>query len=780
MKNLKKTNLVHLRSLISATAAGLCALGSQAFAETSTPQISAKGEIVTLSPFVVSGASVSGYQMDESTAGGRVRASTFETTQPVTVVTRSLIDDVGTSQVIDALKYVSGITQSSQSVGADRMEVRGFQVSNTGLIDGFQNGGLNHQDAAIFDRFEVVKGPNAIISPAGAPGGTVNLVTKSPQFGKNTLVSQLEAGSYDSNRANIDANQVLNKSVAIRVVLTGQDDDGYYHNYEHNFAGLAALTWRFGQSSEFTVKYLYHHTKDQNFVGIPIDPAAATATANPQQYPGLARDANIFNDDDIRSSEIRTLEALYTTKVLEGLSTRVAAQYNYENSWFNQFDTGLTGAAQGDYNPLTGAFVYGVLYNKNAPYDVIGTAAAPTPLYQRTTSGPLHFTGHTYRTAFQNDWVYEVKTDQFSSQTAAGYAYNRDHHPHDVSLYLIRSSANPATGLDTFNIFGPYIAPISGTILGRGPRADSSTDTTTRQLYANEVLKFFKNRLIVNGGLSQSWFKYHTIDRVTPARSYDTSFRGKLQKSYGAVIEPLANTVLYYGHSEVTNFSSAGLPPAPQTQDSKSDEFGVRQKFLDGRATVTVDYFTTAQNNFSVPNPANLDPARLGLPSLPSLFSDRKAHGWELEFNAAITKELSVVGNYTTFKNRDAHNVVFRGTAEQSSALWVKYDFKTGALKGFAAGVGVNYIAHRPGDNPKAGFTTASTTTNPIYYQPTYWIPSRMLADLILSYQIDAHWSARLIINNVLNKKYIDSALNRQELELGGDRNFRGQLTYAF
>ena len=170
MKYFKTCQLAQLRLLTFATAVGLCASGTGAFAKNSESPPPAAEETVTLSPFVVSSASVAGYQMAESTAGGRVRASTFETTQPVTVVTRSLIDDVGTGQVLDALKYVSGITQSSQSVGADRMEVRGFQVSNTGLIDGFQTGGLNHQDAAIFDRFEVVKGPNAIISPAGAPG----------------------------------------------------------------------------------------------------------------------------------------------------------------------------------------------------------------------------------------------------------------------------------------------------------------------------------------------------------------------------------------------------------------------------------------------------------------------------------------------------------------------------------------------------------------------------------------------------------------------------------
>ncbi|MBC7366575.1 MAG: TonB-dependent receptor [Undibacterium sp.] len=778
----KPTNPVEMKRTQATTLIGsLIALAlAPAHAADTRPGQTPAEETIELNPFTVRESSNVGYQMSESTAGGRVRVSTFETTQPVNVVSRAFINDVGTGQILDALKYVSGVTQSTQSVGADRMTIRGFQISNTNLIDGFATGGNNHQDAAIFDRFEVVKGPNAIISPAGAPGGTVNLVSKSPLLGKNSTTAEAEIGLYDSNRGFLDANRVLTKDLAVRLVVAGQYDDGYYHNYEHNLALLGGLTWRFGSSSNLTVKYIYSRTNVQNFVGLPINPTADTSTSNPQIYPGLKRDANIFNSDDLRFSRLNTIEGLYTQKVLEGLSTRIAAQYNYENSYFNQFDTQLTGPAQGDYNPLTGAWVYGVIFNKSAPYNITGPAATPTSTYQRGTSGPQQGFGHVYRNAFQNDWVYDYKNTAVSTQTSAGYAFNASHSPHDLSLFLIRSTANPLNGVDTFDIFGPYRAPISGTIAGRGYRNNASSSTTTKQLYANEVVKLFKDRLILNGGLSQSWFKYHLIDNVTPARTYDTSVKGKLQKTYGAVFEPMATTALYYGHSEVTNFSSAGLPPAPQTQDSKSDEVGVRQKFFEGKVLASVAYFNTTQNNYSVPNPLNLDPSRIGLPPLPGLFSDRTAKGWEFEANASITKELSVVANYTFFKNRDKNDVVFRGTAEKSGAFWAKYEFKAGDLKGLGVGVGINHLDRRPGDAPRAGFTSASTATNQIYNQPTYWIPARTVADVILSYRFNSHWNTRLIVNNVLNKKYIESALNRQELVLGGNTNYRAQVTYSF
>ena len=379
----------------------------------------------------------------------------------------------------------------------------------------------------------------------------------------------------------------------------------------------------------------------------------------------------------------------------------------------------------------------------------------------------------------QNDWAYELKTESFTTITLAGMAFYNSNFPYNQGEQLIRSSYDPVKKADIFDIFGPTLAPIVGTS-SPNLRLDQQTRNQTEQVYANESLRLLKDHLILTGGISQSWFKYHLVDRVTPTRSYDTSLQADLQKSYGVVITPVANTAVYYGHAEVTNFNSAGLPPAPQTRDATTDEAGVRQKLFRGRGLVSLGYFHATQSNYSIPNPANLDPARAGLPALPGLFMDRIAYGWELEFNAAITSELSVVGNYTKFKNRDTNGNVFRGTGERSGAMWVKYDFREGPAKGLGLGLGISYLDRRPGDTPRSGYTAASTPTRLILYQPTFWIPSRTLVDASLSYRFNANWRARLVITNVLNEEYIDSALNRYELELGAERNFRLQATYTF
>ena len=119
-------------------------------------------------------------------------------------------------------------------------------------------------------------------------------------------------------------------------------------------------------------------------------------------------------------------------------------------------------------------------------------------------------------------------------------------------------------------------------------------------------------------------------------------------------------------------------------------------QLLDKKVYATVSYYDITQNNFSVPNPANLVvPAPV--PPLPPLFMDRKAHGWEFETTAALTSNLSLIANYTTYKNRNPFGQVFRDVAEQSGAIWAAYEFKAGALKGLTSRSGPRLRGQAPG-----------------------------------------------------------------------------------
>jgi len=187
-----------------------------------------------------------------------------------------------------------------------------------------------------------------------------------------------------------------------------------------------------------------------------------------------------------------------------------------------------------------------------------------------------------------------------------------------------------------------------------------------------------------------------------------------------------------------------------------------------------------AQSNVSVPNPANLlFPAPV--PPLPGLLSDRTARGWEYSLNMELNDEISLVANYTTFRNRDVNGSPIRGTAEKSAAVWAKYTAaKSSGLAGFGAGLGISHAGKRAGDT-QTGFAQASVIAGkPVIKQPTFFLPSYVRVDLALSYRFDNRWSVYTFVENILDEDYLAGSLNRNSVVVGVPRNIKASVTYTF
>src|SRR6185436_17073022 len=141
----------------------------------------------------------------------------MDSSQNVSVITSELIQDVGAGRLLDATKYIAGISESTLPNANERTNVRGFQADGH-TVDGFTYGGFMNLDPAIVDRVDVVKGPNSILAPLPtSPGGTINNTTKKPQFRDFGSVN-VQIGQFDSNSGYFDVNRVANDKLAVRVV----------------------------------------------------------------------------------------------------------------------------------------------------------------------------------------------------------------------------------------------------------------------------------------------------------------------------------------------------------------------------------------------------------------------------------------------------------------------------------------------------------------------------------------------------------------------------------
>ncbi len=302
------------------------------------------------------------------------------------------------------------------------------------------------------------------------------------------------------------------------------------------------------------------------------------------------------------------------------------------------------------------------------------------------------------------------------------------------------------------------------------------------QGYVSENIALLQNRVILNAAVSKNYYRQRARYLV------NGNFHGVAPEAtlpaYGLVVKPFKDTLsLYYSYSEQSTANQPSNSPAntvPPLTSAKQNEIGGRVKLWGDKLYFTVSHFDIKQDNFSVPNPANLTTPPPN-PLLPALFSDRKAKGWEYELRANPTKHLSIIGNYTSFTNRDPNDVQFRGTAEKSGAVLASYSFdqETPVLNGFRAAIGVDYIGDRPGA-AASGLTKASTPDNPIPNQPSFFLPSRTLVNLILAYDSRKHWSVQLNVDNVFDKDYMMASINRSMVYVGTPTNVRGTFTYKF
>ncbi|WP_241044394.1 TonB-dependent siderophore receptor [Achromobacter xylosoxidans] len=175
------------------------------------------------------------YTTSETAAATRLPLSLRETPQSVTVVTRQRMADQQLNSVQDALESTTGI--SSHTLDSDRVSFysRGFS------IDSFQYDGIpttflegaSFLDTAFYDRIEVVRGATGLLTGAGNPGASVNLLRKRPTKEFSASAS-LSAGSWDNYRGMADISTPLTMDGRIRARLVGvyQDRDSYIDLYQ--------------------------------------------------------------------------------------------------------------------------------------------------------------------------------------------------------------------------------------------------------------------------------------------------------------------------------------------------------------------------------------------------------------------------------------------------------------------------------------------------------------------------------------------------------------------
>ncbi|MFM8617543.1 MAG: TonB-dependent siderophore receptor [Opitutaceae bacterium] len=198
---------------------------------------------VVLDPFTVRSDSLEGYRSQSSASGLGFTLPLEKLPIPLVVLTPQFLADTGGVKVEDALRYVSGVTNTNRTSKEESYAIRGFSTSNL-LRDGEPFNTAT--DRAILERVEVLKGPAAIIYGTADPSGLVNIVQKQAHFRTGSILEAMWA-EYGSYHAVLDHNQAFARSGewqgAARFILS-RSREGFPRANEFRDRTLASGTAR--------------------------------------------------------------------------------------------------------------------------------------------------------------------------------------------------------------------------------------------------------------------------------------------------------------------------------------------------------------------------------------------------------------------------------------------------------------------------------------------------------------------------------------------------------
>ena len=163
-----------------------------------------------------------------------------ETPQSVTIFTAQRIEDQSLETVAQAVSSATGITTQELDDVRNTFMSRGYEVTNY-QVDGVPlswslagDSGETIADVSIYERIEVVRGSTGLLTGAGDPSASINLVRKRADSRDLTGEVSVAAGNWQQKSVTTDVASKLNSSGSLRgrVVAKYSEEESFQDLYK--------------------------------------------------------------------------------------------------------------------------------------------------------------------------------------------------------------------------------------------------------------------------------------------------------------------------------------------------------------------------------------------------------------------------------------------------------------------------------------------------------------------------------------------------------------------
>ncbi|WP_268406239.1 TonB-dependent siderophore receptor [Alteromonas sp. a30] len=648
-----------------------------------------------------------------------------ETPQSVSVITELRVQDQALDTIVDTVLNAVGVSAKEIDNVRNTLQARGFEISNY-QIDGVPlswslagDSGETIQDVSIYERIEFVRGATGLLTGAGDPSASINLVRKRANSTELTGFVNAAIGSWESRELSADVSTGLNRSGTMRgrVVAKYQDGESFLDLYEDSVSVLYGV-FEADVSKNTLVRVGASYQNN--------DPTSPTWGALPSFYTDGST-----TDWDVSTTTAATWTEWETT----GKNVFANVQHSFANGW----------ELLVNYNNLKYEQSTELLYLSGVLDKDTGIGLSSFPYKSSGESS-------------QNSYDIQLKGD---------YSAFGDIHEFVLGAIYSEQSADTLTYAALTNAFLPV-----GNFFewnGEFPEPDWSTESSIAQDMDTEQKGFYgATRFHINDDLKvivgarlSSWdrtgISYDVVtdfgedDVLIPYTGvlYDINQQHRVYASYTEIFQP-QNAQDRFG-----DFLDS--------IKGKSKEIGLKSTFLNDALHTSVAVFRIEQDNLAQPDVGYLVPGTVNTQAQREA-QGTVSEGFELEVVGQPVEGWNINAGYSYFNAEDAQGIdVNTDHPRKQFKLFTTYQF-VDALPELTVGGGVNWQDE-----------TYSVNGSIRLDQEAYSI-----VNLMARYDINPKTRIQVNLDNLFDKKYFSQIGFFEQYRYGTPRQFKVTLNYRF
>jgi len=662
------------------------------------------------------------YTTRATSAATGLALSIKDTPQSVSVVTQQRMEDQHLQSLTEVMANTTGISASINDGKRMTYFSRGFSITNY-QYDGIPTAGTSNWyageselDAALYDRVEVVRGATGLLTGAGNPAASINLVRKHADSKVFTGEVSLGAGSWNNYRSSVDLSTPITADGRIRgrVVAAYQDADSYVKlNSVKKKVFYAVVDADLTPSTKLSIGADYQDN----------DPKGTPWGGFPMWFGDGSR---------TRWSRSATPAAAWSYWATQTETAFATLEHRFDNDW--KANVGFTHSKQSldtkllfltgwpDRTTGLGMNAIGSIYNGYREQDSL-TAQV---------SGPVEWLGRKHELTF----------GLLNSEQKYRYDYRR---AQDLA---------PVVFLDGWAGAGSYPEPNWGDVMTL-----DQGKVTQRGFYGAGRFSLGDRVNLIIGGRYSTW-RDQNVDYLRDDK--------KFIPYAGLTFDLTPNTTAYASYTGIFDPQDARdragryLDPI----EGKNFELGIKNSLYGGRLNTSLAVFRIQQDNlaqadgdFTIPD--GLDQAYYGAKGVESI-------GIDAEVSGEVLPGWNVFGGFTHYTAKDAFDVTVNTNQPRTLLrLFTSYRL-SGDWNKLTLGGGVNWQS--------SNYTIANGPNGQERVQQNAYA----LVGLMARWQFDPRLSLQVNVNNVFDKTYYSQIGYYSHGAWGAPRSVMATLSYKF